>query len=35
MYEQLTLLTIHMDYSVHTSRNAEELLISNMEIPLP
>lgn len=33
MYEQLTPLTIHMDYSVHTSRNAEELLISNMEIP--
>ena len=33
MYKQLSTLTIHMDYSVHTSRNAEELLISNIKIP--
>lgn len=33
MYKQLSPLTIHMDYSVHTSRNAEELLISNIKIP--
>ena len=33
MYKQLSPLTIHMDYSVHTSRNAEEFLISNIKIP--
>ena len=33
MYKQKSPLTIHMDYSVHTSRKAEELLISNLEIP--
>nr|DAH68836.1 MAG TPA: DNA adenine methylase [Bacteriophage sp.] len=33
LYRQNSPLTIHMDYSVHTSRKAEELLISNLEIP--
>lgn len=33
LYSRITPLTIHMDYSVHTSRKAEELLISNLEIP--
>ena len=33
MYKQKSPLTIHMDYSVHTSRKAEELLISNLKIP--
>lgn len=33
MYNRIAPLTIHMDYSVRTSRKAEELLISNLEIP--
>lgn len=30
LYSQISPLTIHMNYSVHTSRKAEELLISNL-----
>ena len=33
LYTQVAPLKIHMDYSIHTSRKAEELLISNLEIP--
>ena len=33
MYSGITSQKIHMDYSVHTSRTAEELLISNLKIP--
>lgn len=33
LYNGTTSQKIHMDYSVHTSRKAEELLISNLKIP--